>query len=174
MQSVDTQTVNTPLTAVELTCEIEDAEFNVEYTKVIKELEDYDSFTDLDNEPGYVKQFNTMIKYIQDNEFQYVAIQCGYTDRLKYNKIAKYAKSIDAELVSIGEHIGSGVIHSTSSEPTAKYGEVLFKCNKISQIFKLTNNLMEYHHCGCFYWNTLYEINTRDNVVVLNFDTESG
>jgi hypothetical protein len=171
--------MNSNIPAVVSPCEIEESDFTAEYSKVIKELEEYYAYDDYDpnvdtSEVNEVDQFKTRIKYIQDNDFQYVAINCSYTTRLKCNPIAKFATTVGAELVGMGGYVGSGVVYSASGEPVAQYGEVLFKCNKVSTVFKLVNHLMSYQHCGCFYWNTLYEVKTRDNIVVLNFDTESG
>ncbi|SME64970.1 Hypothetical protein FSTVST1_281 [Faustovirus ST1] len=177
---MNSDTINSAVAA----CEIEELDFTAEYSKVIKELEEYYGFDD-DYDPNVdtsevneVDQFKTKIKYIQDNDFNYVAINCSYTTRLNCNPIAKFATTVGAKLVGVGGYIGSGIIYSTSGEPVAQYGEVLFKCNKVSIAFKLVNHLMSYYHCGCFYWNTLYEVKTRTegkhNIIVLNFDTESG
>ncbi|QJX73084.1 hypothetical protein F-E9_344 [Faustovirus] len=164
-----------------LPCEVELADTNAEYTRVVKEIEEYYGYDDDDiddiNATGGVNEvdrFKTMIKTIGDNDFQYVAIQCGYTTRLDGNLIAEFAPTVGAKLVGIGEYVGSGILHSKSGEPVAEYGEVLFKCNKVSAVFKLADHLMEYDHCGMFYWTTLYKVRTRDNIIVLEFDTESG
>nr|SMH63585.1 Hypothetical protein FSTVLC9_103 [Faustovirus] len=159
-----------------LPCEIELADTNAEYTRVVKEIEEYYGYDDIDNtdNENEVDRFKTIIKTIGDNDFQYVAIQCSYTTRLDGNLIAEFAPTVGAKLVGIGEYVGSGILHSKSGEPVAEYGEVLFKCNKVSAVFKLADHLMEYDHCGMFYWTTLYKVRTRDNIIVLEFDTESG
>jgi len=161
-----------------LPCEIENNEFTTEYTNIVKELEHYDSFIEFGDEPSCVDKFNTMIKYIQDNDFHYVAVKCSYTTRLSGAQIDKFATSIGCKLVGMGAYIHPRAILSTPGEPKAGYGEVLFKCNKVTNVFKLTNHLIDYQHCAMFDWTTLYEVKTRTegdiNIVVLNFDTESG
>ncbi|SME64971.1 Hypothetical protein FSTVST1_282 [Faustovirus ST1] len=161
-----------------LNCETEAAEFDTEYTNIVKELEKYDEVIDFGETPSPADQFKTIVKHMQDNDFDYVAVNCSYTTRLSGAQIDKFAISIGCKLVGMGAYIHPRAILSTPGEPKAEYGEVLFKCNKVTNVFKLTNHLIDYQHCGMFDWSTLYEVKTRTkgdiNIVVLNFDTESG
>ncbi|SIP85921.1 Hypothetical protein PACV_206 [Pacmanvirus A23] len=121
------------------------------------------------------------------SDIKYVVIDCGYTDRLiEYvDEIQEEAGCWDAKLLQLADntyettdfHVEEMLEFIREKSGYLK-GPAVFECDSIDDAFRLCENLMEYGHCGCFSFGTMYKMcqleYENNKVLLLKFDTESG
>lgn len=135
---------------------------------------------------------------IKDN-LKYLVVETGYIERLLDNVDAieeeiNGALDYDCDDNDECEHcknriifIGKTVFNGYSEDaalikrelPDAVKRSVAVKCASISQAIDIVNILMGRDYCGCFYWNSMYEMTIKtlpNNGAILHykFDCESG
>lgn len=131
---------------------------------------------------------------LKGKKFKYVIIECGYSDRLSREKIIKAGQGItllfineysgknrinkpfqnDAEIVIKKLKVKKSKMTSTSIIKTMNLDGVAFKADTLDDAFRCAEILMDFDHCGCFQYTSLYEAKILDDILVLHFDTESG
>lgn len=121
-----------------------------------------------------------------ESDFKYVVINTGYMDRLldevpRIEKKIKKKLGTDNNVLYIDYYVDYKIYHNICEalmvyNGAKEYAEsgIAIKCDGFIKLVKLLKILMSNPHCAMFHYHTIMDVKLVDNILILEFDCESG